>query len=86
MLEKVTGKTLVPISLLISLSGLGGWLMNLYATAQANAKAISKIETDLHTLQLDFIKYKIETNELILKSLSDINGRLISIEVQLKKL
>ena len=44
MASVITGKTMVPISLVISLLGGGGWLTTVHSTVQQNAKAIEKIE------------------------------------------
>lgn len=81
--DKITSKTLVPISLVISLIGGGGWLTQIYSTTEATAKTLAEVRHDLKELREDHVGYKIENNDKIYRALVNIEKRLTAIETKL---
>lgn len=65
----ITGKTMVPISLVISLIGGSGWMTKVHSTVEKNTAQISEVK---------------EKEEETLKVLREINTRLSRIEGRLE--
>lgn len=81
MSSKITEKTLIPISLVITLVGGVAWLSNLHFVSAQSAEAITKIEQkqDSYVQSLDQIKLKlieIEANQKhVIKKLEELSER-----------
>ena len=72
--DKITGKTMVPISLVIGLLGGSGGLAAMYASVQESAHAVEEIKARQNVIE-----------ERVYKELRDINKRLSRIEGKLEK-
>lgn len=72
VLSSITSKTMVPISLVVSLLGGGGWLTKVHSTVEKNAVAISEIKQELKEKEEDKTRLLREINT----RLSRIEGKL----------
>jgi len=81
--SKITEKTLVPISLVVSLFGGAGWLTQMHYTSAATAKTVEDVRVDLNLLQDNLVSYKLDNQEKLFKILSSIETRLSRIESKL---
>lgn len=71
-MSAITGKTMVPISLVVSLLGGGGWLTKVHSTVERNAVAIQEMKTELKDQESDKTRLLREINT----RLSRIEGKL----------
>ena len=72
--DKITGKTMVPISLVIGLLGGSGGLAAMYASVQESAHAVEEIKVRQSVIE-----------QRVYQELRDINQRLSRIEGKLEK-
>ena len=80
-LKKLTGKTLVPVSLVVTMLGGSGWLTNQHYMAAANAEQIRELKIDL-----DAYKKNQDTRwREVQKSLNKIAGALGEISGRLNR-
>lgn len=79
--NRITKNTLVPLSLVLSLVGGGGWLTKQHFLAEANAKTIADLTRKIEH-QDDWREKKLED---INKELKEITQRLSRIEGILNK-